>query len=365
MKPIAFYLLSFMLITAVIILTHCKKDDSDNNNQPGQKSYVGWAVGGQSNNYGILIHTKDGGTTWERQGDSTMLLKTDLSDVSAIDNNNAWAVGELSKGYGLIIRTKDGGQTWTRQGSAQMLSNISLGGIRAINNNVAWACGNDEMILKTMDGGETWIQKAKGLFPNTDYTRLYAYDENHIWVVGRLSISKDSTSQSIIVYSSDGGTTWERQAEGILQATDLYLLDIHATSLTNVWACGRSSTYITQDGGQHWIRKTGPAANDNNGVCALDNTRAWIVADYCYCGFTTDTANTWAHQTLECSGFVNYIMGITSIDDKIAWIGNYNSKSVDTTGVLYHTKDGGKNWVKQHYPDGGGLRRISFVGDLR
>jgi len=302
MHRISSYLVGFMLIGAVLMLNNCKKNETDNDFQPGHP-YVGWALGGQSNNYAILIHTKNGGDDWERQGDSLMLLSTDLSDISAIDENNALAVGEINKGYGLIIRTKDGGQTWTRQGSSQLLSNTVLSGVKAINNNVAWACGANELIIKTVDGGDTWVQQAKDQFPNTEFNCLYAYDENNVWAAGKLKINKDSTSQSIIVHSSDGGTTWERQAEDILQDTDLYLLDIHASSKNNIWACGRSSTYITHDGGQQWTRIDGPLIEDNNGICALDDARAWLVADYCYCGFTADTGTTWTHQALDCGCF--------------------------------------------------------------
>ena len=69
-------------------------------------STVGWAVG----EFGTILYTTDGGTTWTTQTSGTT---DDLMDVSFIDANNGWIVGW----YGTILNTTDGGTTWNPQTS--------------------------------------------------------------------------------------------------------------------------------------------------------------------------------------------------------------------------------------------------------
>ena len=62
----------------------------------------GWAVG----DWGIIMHTKDGGQNWEIQ--QNHMLDWDLLSVNFINRQTGWVVGE----YGTILHTKDGGDHW-------------------------------------------------------------------------------------------------------------------------------------------------------------------------------------------------------------------------------------------------------------
>lgn len=64
----------------------------------------GWIVGHDA----TILHTTDGGKTWELQNYKPELEKPYL-DVLALDANTAFAVGA----YGLISKTSDGGKTWS------------------------------------------------------------------------------------------------------------------------------------------------------------------------------------------------------------------------------------------------------------
>jgi hypothetical protein len=59
---------------------------------------IGWIVG----NAGSIIHTANGGETWEAQKSP---VKAHLESVSFLDRNNGWAVGTK----GTVLRTRDGG----------------------------------------------------------------------------------------------------------------------------------------------------------------------------------------------------------------------------------------------------------------
>jgi len=66
-------------------------------------SQDGWAVGRNE----TIVHTSDGGTTWETQRDMGQGM---LSGVFFIDSLEGWTVGWSS-----IYHTTDGGITWEKQ----------------------------------------------------------------------------------------------------------------------------------------------------------------------------------------------------------------------------------------------------------
>ena len=83
---------------------------------------------GISGQEGLILHTTDGGATWNQQKVESY---DDLHDITFVDAMVGWAVG----GYNSILHTTDGGKTWT-------LSNIpgsaNLKGIHATDANNCW-----------------------------------------------------------------------------------------------------------------------------------------------------------------------------------------------------------------------------------
>ncbi len=63
----------------------------------------GWIVGAR----GAILHTKDGGQTWQAQRADTFSW---LEDVRFTNEKHGVAVGSS----GTILRTEDGGETWKR-----------------------------------------------------------------------------------------------------------------------------------------------------------------------------------------------------------------------------------------------------------
>ena len=99
---------------------------------------LGWIVGLE----GLIIHTKDGGKTWQQQ-------ETDITgDFKAVYFTNAqygWAVGD----EGLIATTDDGGRHWTlqRSGTYAMLRDVFFA-----NSKEGWIVGEDADVLYTENG---------------------------------------------------------------------------------------------------------------------------------------------------------------------------------------------------------------------
>ena len=78
-----------------------------------------------------------------------------LRGASFVDANTGTVVGE----YGTIVRTTDGGSSWTIQasGTTQTLWDVSF-----IDVNNGTAVGEGGTILGTTDGGNNWVTQTSG-----------------------------------------------------------------------------------------------------------------------------------------------------------------------------------------------------------
>ena len=70
-------------------------------------SQHGWIVG----RYGLVLHTEDGGKTWNQQQTGTAKA---LTGVSFVDRTHGFCVGS----GGTILVTADGGRSWTPHSSS-------------------------------------------------------------------------------------------------------------------------------------------------------------------------------------------------------------------------------------------------------
>lgn len=103
---------------------------------------------------GVLLHSADGGATWETQwGGGAADLR--LSDVDMLDEQTGWAVGDGSAAQlALVLHTSDGGDTWTPQDVGDVA--FDLAAVHVLDAQTAWAVGDGQQILATTDGGVTW-----------------------------------------------------------------------------------------------------------------------------------------------------------------------------------------------------------------
>ena len=112
---------------------------------------------------------------------------------------HGWIVGSSST----ILHTSDGGQTWNMQPSQPLPFNIELKKVRFISPQIGWVVGDNGTVLKTTDGGQTWMKKTTGT--RTALLAVSFADEKHGWASG---------DGGLIIGTSNGGTTWTKQKIG-------------------------------------------------------------------------------------------------------------------------------------------------------
>merc|ERR1712096_481543 len=93
-----------------------------------KSTQIGWIVGSKS----MILHTADGGKSWERQ--------PSMPFPASFDN-------------GTVLKTTDGGKTWNKTNTSTF---TVLGAITFVDETHGWAGGDGGFVTHTNNGGRTW-----------------------------------------------------------------------------------------------------------------------------------------------------------------------------------------------------------------
>lgn len=170
---------------------------------------LGWAVGHD----GVILHSQDGGLTWQRQFDGHRANAQMLE----------WAKAQVARAQHALAQAGDARRQAAEDALAAAEDNLagfeqSVGfgpsqpfmGVWFRNPKEGYAVGAFGMAFSTRDGGQTWTLFSDRL-PNPDGLHLYALSAP---APGVLLIAGE---RGLLLRSSDGGERWEAQpglAEG-------------------------------------------------------------------------------------------------------------------------------------------------------
>jgi len=259
----------------------------------------GWCVGGRgevSPSTGLLLHTSDGGRSWSAQSfDSTQCLY----GITFVDTVTGWAVGGDWSGShvnAIVLRTTDGGLNWEELTGNDLPTVNKLEAVTFVDALNGWVVGSKATILRTTDGGASWENKYAVFecnswectswdvdIPSGDSTcvdsicvdstalptpTLYAVaaiGSSHCWAIGK---------QGAIMYTSDGGTTWDQQYSGTTED----LCAVTFISASTGWVIGDKGIILyTDNGGATWSIQPSGAIGTLLGVAFIDRDYGWIV----------------------------------------------------------------------------------------
>ena len=156
---------------------------------------------------GLILHTSDGGATWEdwtpeffkalsfeEEMDSMDFVNPSPSMFSIYftDKNNGWACGLDST----IIHTTDGGKTWKE------LENDGMDPLYTIyvKGNTGWAVGDKGSYLMSTDGGKTWKLQPTAIKSKLWFRDVFFSSPEKGWVTG---------ARGTVVHTTDGGKSWD------------------------------------------------------------------------------------------------------------------------------------------------------------
>jgi photosystem II stability/assembly factor-like uncharacterized protein len=241
---------------------------------------VGWGV----NSAGQIVHTADAGASWTIQ--HTADAGTWLRCMSFTSPTDGW-VGSITRRQRLF-KTEDG-KTWVDMTPSLPPLPSAICGISSPSKGVVFASGTqypsrEAGIMHTSDGGKTWNSISMAAHANL-LIDTYFVDDLHGWVVGGKGGTSYDKLRPVIMFTADGGKTWEDKLEnsGIDFPTGEWGWKIQFltpmigfVSLENDTA---ASILKTTDGGQSWKRIpiTDPQRNvELEGIGFIDENTGWV-----------------------------------------------------------------------------------------
>lgn len=196
----------------------------------------GWIVG--RNN--TVLQTTNRGVKWE-----TVNIDQDTSQivyyVKFTDNNNGWIITN----HGKVFKTENSGKTWKLQltwddGGAALLQFVDneIGFIMPYIGNI---------LYRTSDSGLNWSTNSINIDMSWERD-MFFIDHSFGWVCNDRSPSSVAEDYASIFRTKDGGEKWEL----IHTFDERYLMKLYFWDKNNGWVVGRK-IYYTSDGGDTWI----------------------------------------------------------------------------------------------------------------
>jgi photosystem II stability/assembly factor-like uncharacterized protein len=305
-----------------------------------------------------------------------------------------WAVGESDQDLVQhILFTSDGGRTWRDTTPQPVLANIPEGGLSAnayfASVDSAFALysprklgGPDSqkslVVWHTGDGGKTWTSSQPldlsdlqaGMVEYQVPSNLGFLDAQHGWVM--LHVGAGMSHDYFAAFTTeDGGLKWKRilDPETKIPIMSCVKSGIAFTSPASGWITGNCPglmpklfIFHTADGGVTWAEVDLPvppgkpanyfASSIACGINAIDYSSARVLALTLTCAnYNNNTAQSWLYASTD--GGQSWARRLlpavyTSIDllgaDEGFLVGSINS-SPDATGAVYHTTNGGADWL--------------------
>lgn len=284
----------------------------------------GWAV----NSNGHILHTPDGGQTWQRQAS---VRGAYLRCVAFANERRGW-VGSLDAERRLL-QTLDGGSTWSVVTGLPPQAPPAICGLSVVNEQVVYGSGTNEPalatgIVKTVDGGANWTAQAMNQHATLIVDVLFR-DENIGWVVGGKAPDDVANPDRedvlpVILATQDGGVTWENRLAGMEDQLR-----------KGEW--GWKIQFVTEELGF---------------VSLEDFDDAAILK-------TVDGGRTWTRHAVNDPQNNANLEGIGFVDDLLGWVGGWGDPKFEG-GFTSETRDGGKTWVDANHV-GKFLNRFRFV----
>ena len=347
-----------------------------------------WVCGNQS----LMMSTNDHGVTWQIHPVPTSY---NLMGIDIVANGDYRACGNQET----IIKSADGGESWLQEHTAPFISMYAVD-TKGIGG-PAYAVGDKGHIIETLDGGTTWTEKTSptqyqlndvcfqalyhavysvGCFGQvlrkdedaaTEFEVLnkqpthFIMDMDFItsdtgWAVGGERLDDDGNKDGIILYTTDGGTTWEQQLN-----RPIFFNSVDFINSNEGWAVGSSIEQYgegvilhTINGGKTWTTQSNPIIESVDKVFFLDKNNGWVVSNdwWGQIAHTTNGGQTWTSQTNPTK---NPIVDVFFINPQKGW-------AVGMDSTILRTTDGGLTWLRTELTVSNNwyFRSVFFIDEL-
>lgn len=254
----------------------------------------------------------------------------DLNAVYFADQKRGWVAGD----GGFVSRTTDGGLTWTQQ---RVETKDAINDIYFRNKEDGYLLAGNG-VFQTEDGGDNWREIRRyfaddfnGATPELYSVRFSGKKRG--WVVGSIS-SGDVVVDSLVIYTDDGGKSWQRQRVPTKQE----LIHVDFADEKRGWIVGVGGTILhTDDGGETWAEQRSNTKATLYHVDFRNERLGWAVGERATVLRTVDGGLTWLAVEVATR---STLLSVEFPEENAGWI-------VGRGGVVLRSGDGGRTWIQQ------------------
>lgn len=279
---------------------------------------IGWVV----NIRGEIWKTTNGGDNWKQ----LMRTTTAYRCVGFIDSLHGF-VGNLGPAHWAnsrdtvpLYKTTDGGKTWQPINTFAGPKPKGICGLYVVNSSVIVGVGRIDgptFFIRTVDGGKTWQSKDMSNYAGMLIDAWFTSKDTGFVVGGSSSIR--GASKAIILYTTDGGTTWVTKLKS----------DVRGSYCWKISHPSKQYFYVSDE--------------------------EQLMTDTLRFMKSSDGGKTWSECVIH-DQLYGYSQGIGFINNKIGWIGGSPDYSLITT-------DGGKTFNKTDANMLLNMNRIRVIND--
>lgn len=289
-------------------------------------SQSGWAFGQN----GIIMHTNDGGNSWEYQYNNP---GRNFKSAYFINENEGWVVG-----WSQIMHTIDGGVSWEDQTRPPFIGDLT--DVYFINPDTGFLVGWNNQIHRTSDGGQTWQNISNPNKNQLIFNKIRFFDEMNGIICG-----VETHKGGVIYLTSDGGLSWTK---GSLSSGSAFVaMDINSDNQVFVGA-HNGEMYYSSDMGQTW-NEIDQGINSMIDIVFDDDQNGYFL-DHYVIRKSTDNGLTW---TLLNSFDAENLRSLSPTTNSVYGCGS-------NTSVYKYSVDGSQA-ARQHFYTTISFRKMAFI----
>ena len=274
-----------------------------------------------------------------------------IADVAFIGSSHAWAIDQRGTALYEVRESASPRKQATEIGGRPLISFVDQ------KTGFAFAL---QRLWRTTDAGQSWqkvsdFDQANPDLQLTSLSKLHFGDEQHGWLVDVFGVWR----------TEDGGAHWQRVFTTADSKEADALMQVSFTGSEHAVVAAKLGVYLTVDGGKNW--KLTNRNNEFFAVYALDERTSWAWGNWLE--RTDDGGNTW-RRLYELNGRIE-IFSTHFMNKNEGWAAGLevpesfgsrvrNPDAPKSSGILLHTKDGGKNWDRIAMPTDSTFHRVSF-----
>jgi photosystem II stability/assembly factor-like uncharacterized protein len=276
----------------------------------------------------------------ETQGDdmewaemARLATKSLLLDVTEADGR-IYVVGDR----GHILVSEDGGATWTQ---CRVPTRSMLNAVTAIDKDRAWAAGHDSVILHTSDGGKTWERQNWDPDIACPIFDIWFENAKHGFAVG---------AYAYVLETNDGGKTWERR--DLDEEERHWYKFVEASDGTLFVAAEFGTVFRSRDKGKTWEALDTPYGGTYFGAATLKDGTLMIFGMSGKIFRSVDAGESWEEITMDRTAGLQ--AGLQLADGTLIIAG--------LSGTIFVSKDAGKSFRMANRPDRLGIASLIEIG---